>query len=170
MRMPEWNSDIIAYALKESLDGNSVLTLEQCQAVAQEYSRIKTEEAKAEGIAFMEEYSKKEGVMTTPSGLMYRHIQEGEGESPIETNRVTVHYVGRLTDGTEFDSSVARGEPMSFGLNGVIRGWTEGLQLMKVGGKTEFVIPPELGYGARSSGKIPPHSVLVFEISLLSYQ
>ena len=112
----------------------------------------------------------KEGVQTTASGLQYKHIVEGTGESPVASNTVTVHYTGKLIDGTVFDSSVERGEPISFGLGQVIPGWTEGLQLMKAGGKTELYIPSELGYGARGAGgAIPPNSALIFEVDLISF-
>ena len=92
---------------------------------------------------------------------------EGDGESPGKTDKVKVHYAGRLIDGSEFDSSIKRGEPSSFGLNQVIKGWTEGLQLMKVGSKFEFYIHPNLGYGARPKQNIPPNSLLIFEVELL---
>ncbi|MCK5943902.1 MAG: FKBP-type peptidyl-prolyl cis-trans isomerase [Planctomycetes bacterium] len=109
----------------------------------------------------------KSKIVTTQSGLQYEVIEQGEGESPKAINTVVAHYTGWLTDGTTFDSSHARGEPSSFPLNRVIPGWTEGLQLMKPGGKFLFQIPPELGYGARQSGKIPPNSTLVFLVELV---
>ena len=104
----------------------------------------------------------------TSSGLKYRILQIGEGSSPVEQSQVRVHYRGRLEDGTEFDSSYKRGQPATFPVNGVIRGWTEALMLMKPGDKWELTIPPELGYGARAVGKvIPPNSTLIFEVELL---
>lgn len=107
-------------------------------------------------------------VVTTPSGLKYVVVAEGKGKTPGPTDNVTVHYTGRLTDGTVFDSSVERGEPTSFPLNGVIKGWTEGLQTMKEGGKTVFYIPSDLGYGANgAAGVIPPNSDLIFEVELI---
>ena len=106
-------------------------------------------------------------IKETPTGLQYRVLQEGDGESPRNTDRVKVHYVGRLMDGTEFDSSIERGEPSEFGLNQVIRGWTEGLQLMKVGAKYEFFIHPNIAYGSRPRPKIPGNSMLIFEVELL---
>ena len=109
----------------------------------------------------------KDKVVTTGSGLQYEAIEQGEGVSPKATQTVVAHYTGWLTDGTTFDSSHARGEPSSFPLNRVIPGWTEGLQLMKPGGKFLFQIPPELGYGARQSGKIPPNSTLIFLVELV---
>ena len=106
-------------------------------------------------------------VKETPTGLQYRVLKEGDGESPNKTDRVKVHYVGTLMDGSEFDSSIERGEPTEFGLNQVIKGWTEGLQLMKVGAKYEFFIHPKIAYGQRARPKIPANSVLIFEVELL---
>jgi FKBP-type peptidyl-prolyl cis-trans isomerase len=104
----------------------------------------------------------------TSSGLKYRILQKGEGNSPVEQSQVKVHYRGRLEDGTEFDSSYKRGQPATFPVNGVIRGWTEALMLMKPGDKWELTIPPELGYGSRAVGNvIPPDSTLIFEVELL---
>ena len=106
-------------------------------------------------------------VKETPTGLQYRVIKEGEGDSPSQTDRVKVHYAGKLIDGTEFDSSYERGEPTEFGLNQVIKGWTEGLQLMKVGSKYEFFIHPKIAYDSRPRPTIPANSVLIFEVELL---
>ena len=120
------------------------------------------------GAVYLEDNSKVIGVKTTDSGLQYMVLQEGAGtEHPGATDRVKVHYHGTLIDGTVFDSSVERGEPISFGLNQVIKGWTEGLQLMVVGEKTRLFIPSELGYGNRPAGKIGPGSVLIFDVELL---
>ncbi|MEK6616481.1 MAG: peptidylprolyl isomerase [Bacteroidota bacterium] len=105
--------------------------------------------------------------ITTASGLKYVVEKEGTGKSPSDTNNVTVHYTGMFMDGKIFDSSVQRGQPASFPLNRVIKGWTEGLQLMKEGGKTNFLIPPALGYGANATGPIPPNSTLIFEVELI---
>lgn len=110
----------------------------------------------------------KENVITTESGLQYKVLQAGTGTvHPGPSDQVKVHYHGTLTDGTVFDSSVARGQPISFGLNQVIKGWTEGLQLMVVGEKTRLFIPSDLGYGNRAAGAIPPGSVLIFDVELL---
>ncbi len=109
----------------------------------------------------------KEGVKTTASGLQYQILKEGNGAKPKETDKVKVHYKGTLLDGTTFDSSYERKQPAEFPLNAVIKGWTEGLQLMKVGGKAKFWISPELGYGDRANSKIPGNSLLTFEVELL---
>lgn len=116
---------------------------------------------------FLEENKIKDGVMTTPSGLQYRIIKEGDGPMPTPMSNVTVHYVGTLMDGTEFDSSRRRGEPATFPVAGVIEGWTEGLQLMKVGSVFEFYITPSLGYGQNGNQRIPPNALLIFEVELL---
>ncbi|XID74967.1 FKBP-type peptidyl-prolyl cis-trans isomerase [Alkanindiges sp. WGS2144] len=122
----------------------------------------------AAGQQFLAENAKKPGVMTTPSGLQYQVIQEGNGKKPTASSEVKVHYEGKLIDGTVFDSSIKRGEPLAFLLNQVIPGWTEGLQLMKEGSKYRFFIPPELGYGKAGAGEaIPPNSVLIFDVELL---
>ena len=120
------------------------------------------------GADYLEANSKVEGVKSTASGLQYQVLTEGAGTvNPAATDRVKVHYHGTLIDGVVFDSSVDRGEPIEFGLSQVIKGWTEGLQLMVVGEKTRFVIPSELAYGNRKSGAIGPGSVLIFEVELL---
>jgi FKBP-type peptidyl-prolyl cis-trans isomerase len=121
-----------------------------------------------EGRVFLKENMEKEGITTTDSGLQYEVLSKGEGKKPKSTDTVKVHYKGTLLDGTEFDSSYSRGEPTSFPLNGVIPGWTEGLQLMPVGSKYKFFIPSNLAYGPRGAGpKIGPNATLVFEVELL---
>jgi len=121
-----------------------------------------------EGVNFLKENAEKEGVFVTESGLQYEPISEGDGPMPVDTSTVTVHYHGTLIDGTVFDST-KDGEPATFKLNQVIRGWTEGLQLMSVGSKYRFYIPSELGYGPRPrSASIPPNAVLIFDVELLS--
>ena len=147
------------------------------QAVQDAQTRIRAQqeqqvEAMAEanlksGEAFLAENAKKDGVTVTASGLQYRVITEGAGDAPKATDTVKVHYEGRLISGDVFDSSIARGEPVSFPLNGVIPGWSEGVQLMKVGSKFEFTIPSALAYGPSGTGPIPPNSVLVFDVELL---
>ena len=126
------------------------------------------EDQQKKGDAYREQNAKKNGVVTRPSGLQIEHVQEGTGKSPVATDNVRVHYTGKLIDGTVFDSSVKRGQPTEFPLNRVIAGWTEGLQLMKEGGKAILTIPPELGYGEQGApGAIPPNATLVFEVELL---
>jgi|GEM_PF-4632049 len=120
-----------------------------------------------EGKDFLDKNAVKPGVVTTDSGLQYKVIKEGDGPSPKATDLVKVHYHGTLIDGTVFDSSVDRGSPTSFALNQVIKGWTEGLQTMKQGGKTMFYIPPYIAYGDRVVGSIPANSTLIFEVELL---
>ena len=125
----------------------------------------------AAGDAFLAENAKKEGVKTTASGLQYKVIKSGTGESPKLTDTVKVHYHGTLIDGTVFDSSVQRGQPVSFPVGGVIPGWVEALQLMKVGDKWQLFIPAKLAYGDQSpSPAIPPNSVLIFEVELLGIE
>lgn len=123
---------------------------------------------KQDEISFMQENAKAEGVNTTASGLQYQVLQKGGGTAhPSPTSRVKVHYEGKLLDDTVFDSSYKRGEPIVFGLNQVIEGWTEGVQLMVEGEKTRFFIPAELAYGNRATGPIPPGSTLIFDVELL---
>ena len=123
---------------------------------------------KAPQIEYLEQNKTKEGVQVTESGLQYKVLESGDGASPADTDTVTVHYSGRLIDGTEFDSSYKRGEPAQFPVNGVIAGWTEALQLMKEGDKWELTIPYEIAYGARGSGQsIPPYATLVFDVELI---
>ena len=123
--------------------------------------------AKDNNAEYLANNKTKEGMITTESGLQYRVIRQGRGDKPKANSTVKVHYTGTLTDGTKFDSSYDRGKPAEFPVNGVIPGWQEGLQLMPVGSKYEFVIPPELGYGSRDLGSIPPNSILLFEVELL---
>lgn len=120
------------------------------------------------GKAFLAENAKKEGIITLPSGLQYQVLQEGNGKKPGATDRVKCHYEGTLIDGTLFDSSIKRGQPAVFGVNQVIKGWVEALQLMSEGAKWRLFIPSELGYGAQQAGElIPPHSTLIFEVELI---
>ncbi|MBP7934295.1 MAG: FKBP-type peptidyl-prolyl cis-trans isomerase [Phycisphaerae bacterium] len=129
------------------------------------------EKNKAEGDKYLAANKTKEGVKTTASGLQYKVIKEGTGAQPKDTDTVKVHYTGKLLNGNVFDSSVDRGQPATFQANRVIKGWTEALQLMKVGSKWELTIPSELAYGPNGSGaRIPPNSVLVFEVELLNIE
>ena len=126
---------------------------------------------KAKGEAFLAENAKKEGITVTASGLQYEVLTQGSGKKPAATDTVKVHYQGTLLDGTEFDSSYKRGQPISFPLNGVIKGWTEGVALMPVGSKYKFYIPSDLAYGERGAGaKIGPNSALIFTVELLAIE
>lgn len=138
------------------------------QAKHQEAAAKASEENKLEGEAYLAANAAKEGVQTTESGLQYRVITEGEGATPTAEDQVTVHYTGRLIDGTVFDSSVERGQPATFPVTGVIPGWVEALQLMQVGDKWELTIPSDLAYGpGGTSGPIGPNETLIFEVELL---
>ena len=127
-------------------------------------------QAEAEGTAFREKAAQEEGAVQTASGLIFKELTAGTGASPKATDRVKVHYHGSLIDGTVFDSSVERGEPGTFALNQVVKGWTEGLQMMKVGGKAVLTIPPELAYGPEGRPGIPANATLIFEVELLGIE
>jgi FKBP-type peptidyl-prolyl cis-trans isomerase FklB len=169
------NPEILTAGIKDGIAGKPQLTQEQIKEVMttlekdmQQKQKAGAEKNAAEGAKFLEENKKKEGVKTTASGLQYKMIKEGSGPQAKATDVVTVNYRGTLIDGTEFDSSYKRGEPATFPLNGVIKGWTEGVQLMKVGSKYQFFIPPNLAYGDRAVGPdITPNSTLIFEVELL---
>ena len=174
--MTDINGDQLASGFSAVM--NNTATLEPADAdniVREAMAAVKDKvsaAAKAEGEEFLAENAKKDGISVTESGLQYHHDTEGTGPSPDGNDKVTVHYQGTLLDGTEFDSSYKRGESISFPLNGVIAGWTEGLQLMKVGGKTTFYIPQELAYGERPNpgGPIPPFAALIFVVELLEVE
>lgn len=138
------------------------------------FSKKQEEELKANseaGLKFLEENAKKEGVVTLPSGLQYEVLQEGEGAIPTESDRVKCHYHGTLIDGRVFDSSVERGQPAVFGVNQVIRGWVEALQLMPIGSKWRLFVPSDLAYGAQGAGDmIGPNSTLIFDVELLGIE
>jgi FKBP-type peptidyl-prolyl cis-trans isomerase len=133
-------------------------------------NQLRAQKNLEESMEFMSENAQREGVVSLTSGLQYKVIRDGIGVSPADTSNVTVHYTGRLLDGSVFDSSVERGEPAQFPVNRVIPGWTEALKLMKTGAKWMLFIPPHLGYGERGTRGIQPNSVLVFEVELLNVQ
>lgn len=151
-------------APQETVIPSELITEKEEQEVSTDLSPEKNE-------AFLAENAKKSGVETTKTGLQFRSLTAGSGKQPGPKSVVTVHYTGALINGKVFDSSVKRGEPISFGLNQVIPGWTEGLQLMKEGEKAELVIPQDLGYGARGApGAIPPYQTLVFQVELIKVE
>tara|TARA_B110000091_G_scaffold123159_1_gene132495 strand:+ start:982 stop:1629 length:648 start_codon:yes stop_codon:yes gene_type:complete len=174
--MTEISSEALASGFTAVMNDNATIDPTEADAIVREAMTAAKEKAsavdKAEGENFLAENAKKDGISVTESGLQYHHETEGTGKSPNASDKVTVHYKGTLLDGTEFDSSYKRGEPISFPLNGVIPGWTEGLQLMKVGGKTTFYIPQDLAYGARPNpgGPIPPFAALIFEVELIEIE
>ncbi|MDQ6995625.1 MAG: FKBP-type peptidyl-prolyl cis-trans isomerase [Mariprofundaceae bacterium] len=175
--------DAFMEALNAQLDGKTprldgAEAAKVKQVFFQKRAAKQAEERKAKGAAnkaagekFLAENAKKDGVTVTASGLQYEVIRMGDGVKPKATDKVKVHYRGTLLDGTEFDSSYKRGQPISFPLNGVIKGWTEGVQLMPVGSKFKFYIPSDLAYGANGAGKvIGPDSTLIFEVELLAIE
>jgi len=162
---------LIKQGFINGLLGDTVMTGEQAgEYIQTTMNNIKYGTVKEDGEKFLADNALKEGVTTTESGLQYEVLKMGKGKKPAATDRVKVHYHGTLIDGTVFDSSVDRGEPIVFGLNQVIKGWTEGVQLMPVGSKFRFYIPQELGYGAQNAGSIPPYSTLIFEVELLGIE
>ena len=174
------NAADFAQAVKDMIDGKEPqVPAAEAQQIVEDFFQKQEERqraeaaekykgAKSEGEKYLSENAKKEGVTTLPSGLQYQVLKEGNGKSPKPTDKVVCHYEGMLIDGTMFDSSIQRGEPATFPLNGVIAGWTEGLQLMKEGAKYRFFIPYQLGYGERGAGaSIPPFATLVFDVELI---
>ncbi len=168
------NADMVAKGIADVYaEGEPAMSLEESQQLIQNYYQSKEAQKGAAnadaGKAFLQENAQREGVMTTESGLQYEILSEGDGPKPAMTDKVTVHYTGTLIDGTVFDSSVERGEPASFPVNGVIPGWIEALQMMPVGSKWKLYIPAELAYGERGAGRqIGPNETLIFEVELLS--
>ena len=180
------NSDVDLDSLRRGLDdalgGNPPNMTAELQQKVIAMVRVRQQEAKTEseenatkiGVenmsqakTYLEENAGKPGIKTTDSGLQYETLTKGKGPHPRPESKVVVHYEGKLTSGDVFDSSIQRGKPAEFGLNQVIAGWTEGLQLMKAGGKTRFYIPPELAYGPGGTRGIPPNSVLIFDVELI---
>jgi len=175
---PDW--DQFLQGMKDVLYGNETrLTMEEASKIFNEalkanYEKVeaekakKGEERKQAGIDFLEKNKQKPGIITTESGLQYEVITQGNGPKPTAQDTVKVNYKGTLIDGTEFDSSYSRGEPSEFALNMVIKGWTEGIQLMNVGSKYKFFIPENIAYGAQDRGQnLPSYSTLIFEVELL---
>ena len=180
MGASDLNVDAFAQAIKDVLAGNELkVSHREAQGIVEQYFRkkqaamdaeraAKGKIAKESGEKYLAENAKKEGVVTLPSGLQYTVIKEGNGRKPKATDQVVCHYEGFLLDGTVFDSSVQRGEPATFGLQQVIAGWTEGLQLMQEGAKYRFFIPYRLAYGEGGAGNmIPPFATLIFDVELL---
>lgn len=174
------NTDVLLRAIRDAVEQKqpvvsmdeireTVYRLEEKMRISQE-KRAKESASKnlQEGNAFLEKNKEKQGVKTLPDGLQYKVLVEGDGPSPKPTDFVSVNYKGSLVDGTLFDSSYTRGEPVNPRVDGVIKGWSEALQLMKPGSKWEIFVPPNLAYGARGFNRIPPNSTLIFEIELLS--
>ena len=161
-----------AQAIKDAFAGKPALSDAEAQTAVQTFFQQKEEEqakaAKAEGEDFLAKNAKKPGVVTLPSGLQYQVLREGNGRKPTATDQVECHYEGTLINGQVFDSSYRRGETATFGLNQVIKGWTEGLQLMQEGAKYRFFIPYSLAYGERGAGQaIPPYAALIFDVELI---
>jgi len=180
MGAAELNIDDFAQAIKDVINGSELkVQHREAQQIVQDYfakqeqkiNAQRAEQGKAQkeaGEKYLAENAKKEGVITTKSGLQYKVLQEGKGKQPTAKDSVMCHYEGFLIDGTVFDSSVQRGEPATFGLQQVIAGWTEGLQLMKEGAKYRFFIPYRLGYGEGGAGStIPPFATLIFDVELI---
>ena len=174
------NVDDFAQSIRDVLEGNPLkMKHQEAQQIVQQYFMEQEQKmnaqmaekgkiAKAEGEKYLAENQKKEGVVTLPSGLQYQVLKEGNGKKPTAKDQVKCHYEGFLIDGTVFDSSVQRGEPAVFGLQQVIAGWTEGLQLMQEGAKYRFFIPYMLGYGEGGAGAaIPPFATLIFDVELI---
>ncbi|HEY8403242.1 MAG TPA: FKBP-type peptidyl-prolyl cis-trans isomerase [Flavobacteriales bacterium] len=168
--LTEINYDIMIKGVQDQMAKKATLDMENARMhIQQELLKLasaKAQQEKEKSLKFLEENQKKDGVITTASGLQYKILKEGNGEKPTSTDVVVVHYHGTLIDGTVFDSSVERGETVEFPLNQVIPGWTEGLQLMSVGSKYVFYLPEYLAYGERAIGNIPAYSTLIFEVEL----
>lgn len=168
------DANAFVQGLQDAVAGKNQFTDAEMQEIFQMFQedmQARQNAAAAAGVKFLEENKKNPNVKVTASGLQYTVNQEGKGEHPTATSTVTVHYTGKLIDGTVFDSSVERGEPISFPLNQVIKGWTEGLQLMTPGSKYTFFIPSELGYGEQGAGgMIPGGATLIFDVELIDFK
>ena len=166
------NTDDFGQAIKDAISGRLQLNEQEAQMIVQDFFQRKSEEqaknAKAEGENFLAENGKKEGVVVLPSGLQYQVLREGNGNKPSATDQVECHYEGTLINGQVFDSSYKRGQTATFGLNQVIKGWTDALVHMPAGSVWEVYIPQELAYGEREQGDIKPFSALIFKIELIS--
>lgn len=172
----ELDANLIAEGIKDNYAGGDttnqpMIPLEEAEFIIQKYAFEKTQ-AKSqgnldEGLAYLEANKTKEGVVTLPSGLQYKVVKEGDGAQPTLDDKVVCHYTGTFIDGKVFDSSVERGEPATFQVKGVIKGWQEAIPMMKVGSKWELYIPPSLAYGAKENPGMPANSTLVFEVELL---
>lgn len=173
MGIENFSVEDFAQSIKDVMEEKATaMTSQEAQTLLntyfQEKQKAESQKAISEGKAFLEENAKKEGVVTTKSGLQYEILAEGTGKQPKATDTVRCHYEGSLINGSVFDSSYKRGEPAEFGLNQVIPGWTEGVQLMKEGAKYRFYIPYLLGYGENGAGSsIPPYSTLIFDVELI---
>ncbi|MEM1326766.1 MAG: FKBP-type peptidyl-prolyl cis-trans isomerase [Bacteroidota bacterium] len=175
-KIEEPNLSVIYKGMQDGLEDQAMFSQEEFNTIAQSFFQRQAERAGVEnlekGKAFLAENATKEGIQTTESGLQYKVLEEGQGASPGPTDRVTVDYEGRLISGDVFDSSIARGEPATFGVNQVIAGWTEALQMMKPGSRWELYIPSDLAYGERGGpgGGIGPNEALIFEVKLISIE
>ena len=174
LNIPDFSIDDFAQSVKDCISGNP-LTMDEtdAQKLINDFFEKKDKEltakAKEEGENFLKENASKEGVVTLPSGLQYQILRKGDGRKPAASDEVECHYEGTLIDGTKFDSSSDRGQTATVGLNQVIAGWTEGLQLMQEGSKYRFFIPYNLGYGEQGAGKsIPPYATLIFDVELIA--
>jgi FKBP-type peptidyl-prolyl cis-trans isomerase FkpA len=174
----EYDQNLLVKGLIAALQGQSQLDKKEIQSISRSVERYVQEkkvelkadigkENKALGLDFLTNNANRNGIFVTDSGLQYEVLKSGQGSKPKASDTVKVNYLGKLLDGTEFDSSYTRNKPASFPLNRVIKGWTEGVQLMNTGAKYRFYVPSELAYGARSTGKISSHSTLIFEVELL---
>jgi FKBP-type peptidyl-prolyl cis-trans isomerase FklB len=169
----DFNEKLFMQAISEMLaDKETLVKPEQADPIIRNYfMKLQSQKGSANieiGKKFLDENKKKPGIISLPSGLQYKIIKDGQGVSPTTNDKVTVHYHGTLIDGKVFDSSVQRGKPIQLAVNGVIKGWTEALQIMKPGAKWQLFVPPDLGYGEQNVPGIEPNSVLIFEVELIS--